>query len=70
MSHNTIGNNIKTLRKKNRMTQEKMAKKLYLKRQTLSNYEIGKCVPDIYELVKIADLFDISLDELVGHRRK
>ena len=48
MSHNTIGNNIKTLRKKNRMTQEQMAKKLYLKRQTLSNYEIGKRVPDIY----------------------
>lgn len=47
-----------------------MAKKLYLKRQTLSNYEIGKRVPDIYELVKIADLFDISLDELVGHSRK
>ena len=70
MSHNTIGNNIKMLRKKNRMTQEQMAKKLYLKRQTLSNYEIGKRVPDIYELVKIADLFDISLDELVGHRRK
>lgn len=58
------------LRKKNRMTQEQMAKKLYLKRQTLSNYEIGKRVPDIYELVKIADLFDISLDELVGHRRE
>ena len=70
MSHNTIGNNIKMLRKKNRMTQEQMAKKLYLKRQTLSNYEIGKRVPDIYELVKIADLFDISLDELVGHSRK
>ena len=70
MSHNKIGNNIKTLRKKNRMTQEQMAKKLYLKRQTLSNYEIGKRVPDIYELVKIADLFDISLDELVGHSRK
>ena len=70
MSHNTIVNNIKTLRKKNRMTQEQMAKKLYLKRQTLSNYEIGKRVPDIYELVKIADLFDISLDELVGHSRK
>ncbi|CUO19037.1 Helix-turn-helix [[Eubacterium] contortum] len=47
-----------------------MAKKLYLKRQTLSNYEIGKRVPDIYELVKITDLFDISLDELVGHSRK
>ena len=70
MLHNTIGNNKKTLRKKNPMTQAQMAKKLYLKRQTLSNYEIGKRVPDIYELVKIADLFHISLDELVGHRRK
>ena len=63
-------NRIRSLRKKLKMTQEQMAKKLYLKRQTLSNYEIGKRVPDIYELVKIADLFDISLDELVGHRRK
>lgn len=48
------------------MTQEQLAAQLFMKRQTLSNYEIGKRVPDIFELIKIADLFRITLDELVG----
>lgn len=69
MTHNTIGRNIRKLRKHNNMTQEQLAQKLNMKRQTLSNYEIGKRVPDIYELIVIADIFDITLDELVGRMK-
>lgn len=70
MSQNTTGHNIRLLRRKHHMTQEQVANKLYMKRQTLSNYEIGKRIPDIYEIIKIADLFDISLDELAGRDRR
>lgn len=66
MTENTIGCNIRHLRQKHHMTQEQLSQKLFMKRQTLSNYEIGKRVPDIYELIKIANLFQVTLDELVG----
>ncbi|CUX25831.1 helix-turn-helix protein [Clostridium sp. C105KSO13] len=48
------------------MTQEQLAQKMYMKRQTLSNYEVGKRTPDIYELSAMADIFGVSLDEMVG----
>lgn len=70
MTHNTIGYNIRKLRKQNGMTQEQLAQRLNLKRQTLSNYEIGKRVPDIYELIELSDIFAISLDELVGRNKQ
>lgn len=69
MIENTLGYNIKANRRKHSLTQEQMARVLYMKRQTLSNYETGKRVPDIYDLIKIADLFDITLDELVGRNK-
>lgn len=66
MIKNTIGRNIQVLRKSRKMTQEQLAGKLYMKRQTLSNYEIGRRVPDIYELMEIANVFEMTLDEIVG----
>lgn len=66
MMSNKIGCKIRALRKMNYLTQEQMAKKLNMTRQTLSNYELGKRIPDIFELIRIADLFQISLDEIVG----
>lgn len=69
MSENIIGRNICIRRRRSNLTQQQLAEKLFLKRQTLSNYEIGRRTPDIYELIKIADFFDITLDELVGRKR-
>lgn len=66
MTKNTIGRNIQVLRKSKKMTQEQLAGKLYMKRQTLSNYEIGRRVPDIYELMEIANIFEMTIDEIVG----
>lgn len=61
---NIIGENIKRLRRQNGLKQETLAGKLNIKRQTLSAYERGVTLPDIYVLRHIADLFSITLDEI------
>lgn len=61
----TIGNNIKNKRKKLGITQEQLAEKINVTRQAVSNWENGKTEPDIETLTKIAQIFDISIDELV-----
>lgn len=68
MMKNTIGNNIKKLRKESGITQEQIASKLCISRQALSNCETGKRIPDIYELIVLADLFEVSLDTIVGRK--
>jgi transcriptional regulator with XRE-family HTH domain len=68
MTENIIGHNIRILRTEKKMTQEQLAQKMFVKRQTLSNYETGRRVPDIYELMVIADVFDVSLDKITGRK--
>ncbi|MBR5309698.1 MAG: helix-turn-helix transcriptional regulator [Oscillospiraceae bacterium] len=60
-----IGDNIKKVRTKSGMTQEELAEKINVTRQAISNWENGKTEPDIETLTKIAQIFDISIDELV-----
>lgn len=48
------------------MTQEQLANLLNGKKSLISNYENGYSTPDIETLIKLADIFDVSLDELVG----
>ena len=47
------------------MTQAELAKKLYVQQNLVSSYENGYRTPDILTLCKLADIFEISLDELV-----
>ncbi len=47
------------------MTQSQLAEKLNGKKSLISNYENGYSTPDIYMLCKLAEIFEISLDELV-----
>ncbi|MDY5933615.1 MAG: helix-turn-helix transcriptional regulator [Eubacteriales bacterium] len=61
-----IANNIRFFRKANNLTQEELSKQLGGSKNLVSNYENGISTPDIYTLVKLADIFDITLDELVG----
>ncbi len=49
-----------------KLTQEGLANLLNGKKSLVSNYENGYSTPDINTLVKLADIFDITLDELVG----
>ena len=48
-------------------SQDRLAAALEVSRQSVSKWETGAAVPDLDRLVKMADLFGISLDELVGH---
>ncbi len=65
----TIGRNIKLLREERNLSQTQLAKKLWIDRTSLAGYEIGKRIPDIFMLCKIADIFDVSLDVLAGRER-
>ncbi|MBQ9890214.1 MAG: helix-turn-helix domain-containing protein [Firmicutes bacterium] len=58
--------NLISLRKMNRMSQEELAERIGVTRQTLSKYETGESLPDIEKSRAIADAFGISLDELVN----
>lgn len=61
-----FGAYISRLRKKADMTQFELAERLNLTRQAISKYECGDSFPDISILISIADIFAISLDELIG----
>lgn len=63
---NTVGNNIRKLRKMHGMSQKDLAAQLNIRRQTVSAYEREVSIPDIYTLIRVADIFDITLDELAG----
>ncbi|MGE5629163.1 MAG: helix-turn-helix domain-containing protein [Solirubrobacterales bacterium] len=58
--------NLKTVRKINGISQEELAITLNVVRQTVSKWEKGLSVPDADMLIKIADIFDMSVSELLG----
>ena len=62
-----IAENIKFYRKQLGLTQEQLANMLQGKKSLISNYETGYSTPDIYTLCKLAEIFDITLDELVEY---
>ena len=73
----TGGNNIMTfqeqlitLRKQQGLSQEQLGAKLGVTRQTVSKWELGITTPEMDKLMLLADLFHISIDELVGRKRK
>ena len=47
------------------LTQAELAEKLNLTRQSISKYETGECFPDISILIQLADIFGVTIDELV-----
>lgn len=63
----TIGSKIVDLRKKEKISQERLAELLGISRQTLSNYENDITSPDLNQAKKICEIFDASLDELIGN---
>ena len=66
MLDNKIGDNIRVLRKKNGLLKKDLADQLNITRQALSNYEVGKRIPDIFELIRMAEIFKVSVDEIIG----
>jgi transcriptional regulator with XRE-family HTH domain len=64
----TIAEKIKELRKDNSMTQEDLAEKLNVSRQTISKWETSVTIPDADNIVAISKLFNITTDELLDYR--
>ena len=60
-----IGKTIRNLRTESGMSQEELAEKVFVSRQTISNWENDKFYPDVQSLAIIADIFGTSIDDLV-----
>ena len=65
-----IGKKLKEARQMSGLTQENVAEKLNVSRQTISNWETEKFYPDILYVLQLSDLYQVSLDELLkGYER-
>ncbi len=64
----SFGDKLIKLRKSMKISQEKLAYKLGITRQTLSNWESGITEPDLESAKKISEIFEVSLDELTDNR--
>lgn len=60
-----IADILKEKRTEHQITQEHLSKQIFVSRKTISNWELGKTTPDIDSLIRIANLFDLSLDNLL-----
>ncbi|HJE97130.1 MAG TPA: helix-turn-helix domain-containing protein [Ligilactobacillus acidipiscis] len=56
---------LRTYRKKNNFSQDELAAKLLISRQAISKWESGDSTPDLDNLVKLAEILNVSLDDLV-----
>ena len=61
----SLGNSLFDARKKKGLSQEEVAEKLEVSRQTISKCETEESVPDIYQAKRLAKIYGLSLDELI-----
>ena len=61
-----LGEKLMTLRKKSGYSQQELADRLKVSRQTISNWELNQGAPSIGKAKELADIYKISLDDLVG----
>lgn len=64
-----FGERLAALRKERGMSQEELAEKLQLTRQTISKWETGASTPDLELLIQLAEVFDVSVDSLLGVKK-
>ena len=62
-----LGNKILQLRKKANFSQEQLAEKINVTRQTISKWELNETTPDIKQAKELSKIFKISLDELTDN---
>lgn len=62
-----LGMNIASLRKSYGLTQEEVAEKICVSRQAIAKWERGESVPDVNNCVALAELFQVTLDDLVNY---
>lgn len=61
--------NLTELRKLHNLSQEELAARINVSRQTLSKYETGESLPDIEKCKALADVFQVSVDELINYEK-
>lgn len=61
--------NLISLRKLHGFSQDELAEKIGVTRQTLSKYETGESLPDIERCKRLADIFGVSMDDLVNYEK-
>ena len=67
MDNLLIGNKLFELRKSSGLSQDELAYKLEVSRQAVSKWERGEALPDAENLIKLSQLYQVSLDEIVGN---
>lgn len=67
MSNIQLVENLYRLRKAHHYTQQQLSDLLNISRQAYSNYETSKRTPDLDSLIRLADIYKLSLDQLVNH---
>ena len=60
-----IGLQIKKFREQQKISQEELALKIFVSRQTISNWETNKSCPDIKSLITLSNIFNVSLDNFI-----
>lgn len=65
-----LGDKILQLRKKNGLSQEQLGEKVYVTRQTISNWELGETTPNPEQLKKMSKAFNVSIDEILDNDSK
>ncbi len=60
-----IGLRIKKLREQQKISQEELALKIFVSRQTISNWETNKSCPDVKSLIMLSKIFHVSLDDFI-----
>lgn len=65
----SFSENLTELRKMHNYSQEELAEKIGVSRQTLSKYETGESLPDIERCKQLADVFCVSLDDLISYEK-
>lgn len=61
-----LGENIRKLREEKGFTQQQLADKMYVSRQTVCRWENGSRCPDLIMAKKLADEFDVTMDDLIS----
>lgn len=70
MNHGKIflGDNLRSCRKRCNLSEREVSSMLHVDITTISKYEHNTRTPDIYMMMRFADVYDVSLDQLVGRK--
>lgn len=66
MNYLNIGNYIKKLRKEKHLSQYMLAEMIPISRQAISKWETGKSIPDSQTLIRLSELFNVTINEILA----